>query len=276
MNIFVNCNNLRTFKAFVKTYTEENKRAHFIFGRQDIHYSLDNTDDELIQVLKENNINDYELLYASTVDKATPDDWKTELYRICSNMSIQMLAPWYIVKYLNKLPLMCVEEDITLGIDLNIFVNNGNKAMFSSLSMSDTGIGSEKAEAFMQISNTNCYYKDIYCRKVVGCPRYYENFDIEAFEKYCFDFYNNDLLYKVTKNRNTWHHGYIDEHFHSYSPIIFNPFGKLSAWILQGERSKISPSSVAKKLKTQILHFAGRRVDKTLRLKTVLEALNEV
>lgn len=35
MNIFVNCNNLTAFREFVKTYSSENKKHHFIFGAKD-------------------------------------------------------------------------------------------------------------------------------------------------------------------------------------------------------------------------------------------------
>ena len=84
MNIFVNCNNLNVFKEFVKTYSEENKKHHFIFGRQDVNYDLQNTDRELVQILTENDIVDYELLHASTVDYAVPNEWKTDFYKLCS------------------------------------------------------------------------------------------------------------------------------------------------------------------------------------------------
>ena len=62
MNIFVNCNNLTAFREFVKTYSSENKKHHFIFGRQDLGLLnrkglVFGSDEELIEILKLNNIN---------------------------------------------------------------------------------------------------------------------------------------------------------------------------------------------------------------------------
>lgn len=73
MNIFINCNNLAAFRKFVKTYSSENKKHHFIFGRQDIGLLnrkglVFGSDEELIEILKLNDINDYEIIHATEVN----------------------------------------------------------------------------------------------------------------------------------------------------------------------------------------------------------------
>ena len=256
MNIFVNCNNLDVFKEFVKTYSEENKKHHFIFGRQDINYDLQNTDRELVQILIENDIVDYELLHASGVDFAVPDEWKTDLYKLCSNMSLQMLAPWFLVKHRKSLPLLCIEEDITLGVNLKQLEGKGNKAILSPLSV--WKYGSDKAVALgnSMLDYVN-YYTSIYYRKIVGCPRYYEEFNVDMFEKYCDRFFNNELLYESVKKSKAWHHNYLDEHFHSCSPVLFNKFKSFAKACLCGKSfmCKTNFSALKPMLKTKILHY---------------------
>ena len=270
MNIFVNCNNLDVFKEFVKTYSEENKRHHFIFGRQDVNYDLQNTDRELVQILIENGIVDYELLHASVVEYAVPDEWKTDLYKLCSNLSLQILAPWFLIKHRKLLPLLCIEEDITLGVSLKQLEGKGNKAILSPFAVWDYGSDKAISLSDSMLDYVN-YYSSIYYRKIIGCPRYYEVFNIDLFEKYCARFFNNKLLYENVKKSKTWHHQNIDEHFHACSPVLFNNFESFSKALMCGKQfmCKTNFTTLKPKLKTKILHFNGSQ--KMVALERTLE-----
>lgn len=282
MNIFINCNNLDAFREFVKTYSKENKKHHFIFGRQNIgllnRKNLRFGDDnELIEILKQNGINDYEILHATDVDARVPDIWKTEIYDKCENMLLQYLAPWYIEKYISTEPLLCIEEDFILTTNLDdMFAEIGseNRAIFSTLSMGRCGYGSKEAEAFMEIINTKDYYIDILCKKIVGSPRYYKNFDVQKNEMYITKFYNSKKLYDVIKNSKVWHNGYLDEKFHSYSPNNFSPFSKYAKFVMIGEKSfeTANYSSIACNVNKALIHLSGSL--KTKVLEKIMEVYN--
>lgn len=274
MNIFVNCNNLRAFRDFVKTYNNENKKHHFIFGRQNIGELnrkglVYGTDDELKGILDLNGIEDYEILYATDVDSKVLTEWKTNLYHICGNMLLQYLAPWYIKKYISKEPLLCIEEDFILQVNLeDMFVEIGNKnrAIFSTLSLGRCGYGSDEANALLKVSGGIDYYKDIYYKKIVGCPRYYKTFDVQKNEEYITKFYQSEQLWEIARKSKVWHRGYLDEKFHSYSPNDFSPFLTKAQLVLIGEKSidNTNWKSWAKKVDTSILHISGTKKTEVL------------
>lgn len=269
MNIFVNCNNLSAFKEFVKTYSEENRKHHFIFGRQNIgklnrEGLVYGTDAELKRILDLNGINDYEILYATDVYSKVPEEWITDLFQICNNMLLQYLAPWYIEKYISKEPLLCIEEDFILKVNLESMFNvigDKNRAIFSTLSLGRCGYGSDEANALLEISGGTDYYNDIYYKKVVGCPRYYKTFDIQENEKYIEKFYQNKQLLEIVRKSKVWHRGYLDEKFHSYSPNDFYTFMTNAQWVLIGKKSidNTNYKSWSKKVNTSMLHIAGTK-----------------
>lgn len=269
MNIFVNCNNLRAFQEFIKTYSNENKKHHFIFGRQNIGELnrkglVYGTDNELKGILDLNGIKDYEILYATDVYSKVPEEWQTDLFQMCDNMLLQYLAPWYIEKYISKEPLLCIEEDFILQVNLkDVFAEIGdrNRAIFSTLSLGRCGYGSDEANALLEISGGTDYYNDIYYRKIVGCPRYYKTFNVQANEEYITKFYQNQQLWEVVRKSKVWHRGYLDEKFHSYSPNGFCTFSTNAQLIIIGEKSidNTNYKSLAKKVHTTMLHLSGTK-----------------
>ena len=282
MNIFVNCNNLTAFREFVKTYSSENKKHHFIFGRQDIGLLnrkglVFGSDEELIEILKLNDINDYEIIHATEVNAKVPIEWKTKIYNQCCNMLLQYLAPWYIKKYISTEPLLCLEEDFIVAVNIDEMFRKmgpGNRAIFSTLSMSRCGYGSKEAEAFMEMIGAKDYFTDIYYKKIVGCPRYYETYDVQENEKYIIKFYKSEKLYDVIKKSKVWHAGYLDEKFHSYSPNNFIPFGTKAKWVIIGEKSVETANyqSIARNINTTLMHIGGLYKMKVL--ENIMEAYN--
>ncbi len=220
-------------------------------------------------ILDLNGIEDYEILYATDVYSKIPTKWITDLFLICENMLLQYLAPWYIEKYISKEPLLCIEEDFILTVNLESMFNvigNKNRAIFSTLSLGRCGYGSDEANALLEISGGTNYYNDIYYKKIVGCPRYYKTFDVQANEEYIAKFYQNQQLWEVVRKSKVWHHGYLDEKFHSYSPNSFCTFSTNAQWVLIGEKSidNTNYKSWSKKVSTSMLHVAGTKKTEVL------------
>ena len=283
MVIFVNCNNIDAFKQFIQTYDDCNKKYHYIIGRQDIGILnrkglLTDTDENVKNILISNGITDFEFLHATKIDSVVPKEWKTESYNLLKNMLVQYLAPWYIFKYTDYKNVLFIEEDFVLMRKLD-FLNNDCMALHSTLSLGGVDYGSEKAVELLKIQNVNIsvenYYKYLYGRKIVGCPRYYTDIvNMSEYEQYVLNFYTNSNLYKIMSKSKTWHNGYMDEFFHSCSPIDFKDMNSYCKWILIGERriSKCDFTKLSKYLKSHILHIAG--TSKIIILNKILEVNN--
>lgn len=282
-NVFINCNNINAFKNFIKTYSDDNKKYHYIIGRQNIGILnreglLTDTDENVENILLSNGIKSYEFLHATTIDNVVPNNWKTKSYELLKNMLVQYLAPWYIFKFTNYKNVLFIEEDFVLTKNLD-FLSNDCMALYSSLSLGNVPYCSDKAVELLKIQNVentlNNYVKYLYNRKIVGCPRYYTDIvEIQQYEKYITDFYNNVNLYKIMSKSKVWHKGYMDEFFHSCSPILFKDMGKYCKWILIGERTidKQNYRKLYDYSKTNILHIAG--TSKNIVLNKILEAGN--
>ena len=283
MIIFLNLNNLNVFSRTVKAYSENVKKYKFIIGRQDLGLlnkkdMVISSDDEVVEVLLENGILNFELLHASKIDKFIPNEWKNSLYKTVLNLSTQIFAPWFIHNYMyNDEDILTIEEDIILRLNDN-FINKLDKssAMFSSLSLGSI-LYKNIGESWIRLQNGKPNdWELLKKRKIWGCPKFYTSFDLNEFTKY-FDKVFSDLeLSNYYKDKLIWHHEFIDELIFSYSPINFKPFDKTVAkYSSPGEKGivKFTGREFSNCWNNCIIHISGTTY-KLIAINRVLSEMN--